>query len=225
MIGRVEIGAEGRAAGIGMLDDDDRGLVEFRHQLIGGVGIVQIVVAQLLALELAGGGDAGAALARDVEGRALMGVLAIAQHLAALARQDQPRRQGLVAAHPAGDGGVIGGGAGEGGGGELPAQRQAEGALLRRHLGGDQRVVRGRGGDRDEIVILGRGADHRRPAHIDVLDAGGLVGAGPQRRLEGVEIGDQEIDGVDAMGLHGCAMGCIVAPRQEPAMDPADAGS
>ncbi len=67
-----------------MLDDGDRrgGLrIELRHELIGRVSVVEIVVGELLALDLHGGGDAEALLARAVEGRPLMRVLAIAQRL------------------------------------------------------------------------------------------------------------------------------------------------
>jgi hypothetical protein len=67
--------AAGDAAGIGMLDDRaDRAIVgvELRHQLEGRVGVVDVVVAQLLALVLGGGGHAGAG-AVGVEGRCWCG--------------------------------------------------------------------------------------------------------------------------------------------------------
>ena len=53
-----------------MLDDGDRGRargIELADQLEGGVGIVDVVVGQLLALKLASGGDAGPHVAGDIE--------------------------------------------------------------------------------------------------------------------------------------------------------------
>ena len=50
--------ADGDAAGIGVLDDGDRRRRELGDQLVGGIGVVEVVVAELLALDLLGGGDA-----------------------------------------------------------------------------------------------------------------------------------------------------------------------
>ena len=57
-IGRGEIVRDRDAAGIGMLDDGDGGLGELGRQLVGGVGVVEIVVGELLALDLPRRGDA-----------------------------------------------------------------------------------------------------------------------------------------------------------------------
>jgi hypothetical protein len=96
-----------------MFDDDNGGRGEFRDAFIGCVRIVQIVVGEFLALDLRCGGDAGASGGGGVEGGGLVGVFAIAQHLAAGAGDGGaggiflavPRRE------PGGDGGIIGGGA------------------------------------------------------------------------------------------------------------------
>ena len=56
------------------------GSVELADQLPAGVEIDEVVVAELLALELLGGGDAGAA-AVGVEGGALVGIFAVAEGL------------------------------------------------------------------------------------------------------------------------------------------------
>ena len=55
---------------------------------IGGVGVVDVVVGQLLALQLPRGGDAGPLVGRAIERRVLVRVLAIAQRL------DQPAAEG-----------------------------------------------------------------------------------------------------------------------------------
>jgi hypothetical protein len=80
-----------------VLDDRaDRAVVgvELRHQLERRVGVVDVVVAQLLALVLGGGGHAGAAGAVEVEGRGLVRVLAVAQRLASVPAK--ARRRGVA---------------------------------------------------------------------------------------------------------------------------------
>ena len=56
-----------------MLDDDAGGgaaRIELGDAFVGGVGVVDVVVGELLALQLPRGGDAGALLGRAVECRA-----------------------------------------------------------------------------------------------------------------------------------------------------------
>ena len=67
------------AAGIGVLDDGDgrrAGRFELAGQLERRVGVVDVVVGQLFALQLARRSDAGALLAGAVETCLLMRVLA-----------------------------------------------------------------------------------------------------------------------------------------------------
>ena len=90
-IGVEQVGPFGDAAGIGVLDDDaGRGArrVELADAFVGRVGVVDVVVGQLLALQLPRGGDAGPLVGRRVERRRLVRVLAIAQRL------DQPAAEG-----------------------------------------------------------------------------------------------------------------------------------
>ena len=112
------------------------GRVELRDGLEGGVGVVQVVVGQLLALHLRGGGDAGPRRAVRVEGGALVRVLAVAQRLLQRAGEGEARREVLAAPcrEPAGDRRVVGGGARIGRGRQAPAQREG-GAALRLDLG------------------------------------------------------------------------------------------
>ena len=73
-IGLEQVLTLGDAAGIGVLDDGDGGPLELGHQLESGVRVVQVVVAQLLALKLGRGRDAGPGIgAADIEGGRLMG--------------------------------------------------------------------------------------------------------------------------------------------------------
>ena len=80
------------------------GSLELGHELEGGVGVVEVVVAELLALELACRGDARPRLAAGVERRLLVRVLAVAQELLELARDDELLRENLAerAREPAG---------------------------------------------------------------------------------------------------------------------------
>ncbi len=204
-----------------MLDDGDRRLLELGDQLEGGVGVVQIVEAELLALDLLGAGDAGARRAADIEGGLLVRVLAVAQQLAAASAQRQALGQFVaqLAGEPAGDRRVVGAGMGIGLGGQPAAQIQRGGAAVFRHLRHHRGVVLGPGDDGDEFVVLGGAADQGRPADIDVLDAGIEIGAARHRFLEGIEIDDQEVDRRDVVHRHGQLVLLVVAPRQQPAMD------
>ena len=102
-----------------MLDDDAGRAARGRKlgdAFIRRVGVVDVVVRELLALQLARGRDAGAALRRTVECGALMRILAVAQRLCELAAERAVRRRGLAQfiGKPVRDRGVIGGGAGIG---------------------------------------------------------------------------------------------------------------
>jgi hypothetical protein len=65
-------------------------------------------------------------------------------------------------------------------------------------------------------VVLRRGADHRRPADVDVLDRGLLVDViAGDGLLEGVEVDRDQVDRLDPLGGQRVHMGGVVAPRQE----------
>jgi hypothetical protein len=222
LVGLLEVRAQGDAAGVGVLDDRHRGAggrIELGHQLHRRVGVVDVVVAQLLALDLLGGGDAGARAGEDIEGGGLMRVLAIAHGLLELAGDGLAPRPRLprLAGEPGGDGRVIGRGAGVGAGGEPPAQVQRRRAMRlqrRQHLG---HVLRP-GADRYIAMVLGRRADHRRPADVDVLDAGLEARATGHRRLERIEVHVQQVDRADAVLAHGRRVAGRVAHPQEAAV-------
>ena len=150
----------------------------------------------------------------------LVRVLAIAQRL------DQPsadgaeiRRVGLeLAGEPVRDRGVIGGGAGIGLGREPAAQRQRGGARIGGEFVEHGLIIRRFDDDRDVVMVLGRGADHRRAPDVDILDAFLETGALIDGRLERIEIDHQQVDRRDAVILHGFRMLGIVADRQQSAM-------
>src|SRR3546814_2161989 len=85
-------------------------------------------------------------------------------HLRRRAGQGETARKGVaqLAGQPAGDGGIVGGGAGIGGRGQTAAQRQGGGAAVRPHLLQHRGVVLDVDHDGDEVVVLGGGADQDR---------------------------------------------------------------
>src|SRR6185437_6307535 len=89
--------------------------------------VVEVVEGELLALELLGRCDAGAALAGHIEGRLLMRVLAIAPRLLERGAERQHRREGLAAPgrEPLGDRRIVSRGARIGETREPAAKRQS----------------------------------------------------------------------------------------------------
>lgn len=67
-------------------------------------------------------------------------------------------------------------------------------------------------------MILGRGADHRRPADVDIFDAFDEICTFLHRRFERIEIDHQKIDRCDAMRLHGAFMLGIASDREQSPM-------
>src|SRR6185437_12559738 len=100
------------------------------------IGIVDVVVGKLLALNLFGGRHAEPFLARDIERCFLMGILSVTQRLAELSAERTPPRRFLVAIlrqfarQPAGDFGVVSGGAGVSDLGQLAAMLKRRCALV-----------------------------------------------------------------------------------------------
>ena len=85
---------------------------------------------------------------------------------------------------------------------------------LRQH----QRVVAAVDHDGDVGVVLGGGADHGRPADVDVFDRGRELGVARDGCLERIEIDHQQIDRRDAVLPHRLRVLAIVADRQQAAM-------
>ena len=202
-----------------MLDDHTGRLGEFGHQFVGGVGIGDVVVAQLLALQLAGVGDAGATVGRAIEGARLVRVLAVAQGLGEAAGDGFADRGRILdpVGEPGGDCGVIGGGAGKGAGGQLLAQGQRGRAVGLERV---NHLIHGVpiDADGDVAVVLGRRADHGRAADVDVLDTGLEARARFNSGFEGVEIDPGDIDRADAVLFHRCGMGGGIADPQQAAV-------
>ena len=207
-----------------MLDDRTGGgpaWIEFSGKLECRVGVVDIVVGELLALHLSRRCNAGGDGPRVIEGGALMRVLAIAQAQSELAAESPVGRGGEIhfLREPVRDCRIIHGRPRECFLRELLAQLPRRGAAMRRHFGEEQLVIAGIDDNRDIVVILGGGADHRRAADVDIFDAIVERSAAGDRCLERIKIHDKDIDRRDAMRQHRCLMFGVFPYRQKPAVN------
>src|SRR5262249_7778510 len=144
-----------------MLDDGaGRGAlgIELGDAFIGGVGVIDVVVGELLALRLARRRDAGAGLAGAIEGGRLVRVLAVAQGFREPAADGAIGRRWIAqrGCEPIRDGGVIGGSAAIGLGGEPLAQRQCGRAVVLLKLRQQRRIIIGVDDHGYVGVVLGR---------------------------------------------------------------------
>ena len=155
-----------------MFDDGDAWFVKFCHQFKRRITVADIVVAEGLALDKPCRHHAGTrfAFGDAVEHGLLVRILAIAEghfRIPGEAKLLAEGREFLGAPQPPRNHAVIGGGVGEcrrrqfcaGCGGNSPPQ-----------FFNNSRVILWVGGDGDEIVILGGGANHGRPANIYIFN-------------------------------------------------------
>ena len=218
---------DGDAARIGVLDDDAGRLGEGLHALPRRVGVADVVVRELLALQLPVGRDrARGRLFVAVERRLLVRVLAVAQvlHLRGLEVEavGEGRRRAVGAARrqPVADRAVVGRRVRE----RLPRQRESrrrgQRAAVGLEFGDERRIVRGIDDDADVLPVLRRGAHHRRTADVDVLDRVVQRAAGPRDGLaERVQVDDDQVDGRDRVLLERRGVRRDVAAREDAAVD------
>ena len=215
----------GHAAGVGVLDDDACRLLEGLHAFPGGIGISDVVVGQLLALQLLVGGQrARCGLCLAVEGGKLVRVLAIAHGLHTLELQGERGGQRRLAAVFGNGRQVVGHGAVVLRGMAVGLHRQVEAggagdSLLRLQLLQHRLVVGRIDDDGDTGVVLGGRAQHGRAPDVDVLD--GFIErhawAG-HRLLERIQVDGQQVDAADPVLLEGCHVRRQVTPGQQAAM-------
>ena len=94
------------------------------------------------------------------------------------------------------------------------------------HFLDERRVIGDASDDGDVFEVLGRGADHRRAADVDVLDEVAEGDAGLRGGLlKGVEVDDHHIDGLDAVRGDGSFVLGVAADVEQAAMDTGDGGS
>ena len=167
----------------------------------------------------------GRGLGGQVQRRALMRILAVAQRAEALvqdAAEGAPFRRGFanLPRQPVRDRSVVDGGPGVG----LLRHPAAEGEGCRPAVQAqfvDQpRIVVDIDDHGDVVVVLCPGADHRRAADVDILDPVLERGAPGKRLLERIEIDDQKVDRRDVVGDHRRLMGGLRADREQAAVHP-----
>jgi len=198
---------ERAAARVVVLDDGHARQRELVADRPRGVEVVQVVEAELFAVQLRHLREQVLPQAHlGVVGGALVRVLAVLEleDLLVVAH-DVVGEVALGLAEPVGDDEVVVRRTVERLGGELTQGLVAELARLL-ELGKDLAVVFVTGHDGDPGVVLGGGADHARTADVDVLDDDLVLDPAPPRDLlEGVEAADDHVDGLDVVlgdGLH-----------------------
>ena len=67
-------------------------------------------------------------------------------------------------------------------------------------------------------MVLGRSADHRGTADVDVLDRGRIIASGRTNGFERVEVDDREVDALDAVLAHRSLVFLVVTDRKKAAM-------
>jgi hypothetical protein len=118
-----------------------------------------------------------------------------------------------------GDGAVIGRRAGKDFGGEFSAQGQG-GLAGFGNLFADFSVIRRVDDDGDAVVVFGGAAKHGGAADVDIFDGvvQGDIGFGDSL-FEGVEVDDDEVDGLDAVFAGGGFVTGVAADVEQTAVD------
>ena len=225
--------AHGHAAGVGVLDDDAGRRVELLDAFPGRIGVGNVVVAQLFALQLLAGHDAaGRRVQVTVQRSVLVGVFSVAQvlhldkHAVALRREQGALGRAVDLRFVKDDGGQI----------------VADGAVVLRdaiECSYRQRkfrcqadaaadfefcyhlvVLAGIGQHGHVFPVLGARAHHGRAANVDVFDgisqrAAGLGYGG----FKGVEVHAQNVDGGNVVRVERRDVLGQIAPRQQAAVD------
>ena len=210
-----------------MFDDDAGWHVKSLHALPGRVGISNIVVRQLLALQLAIRGQAaGYASQITVKRRALVGIFSVTQCLHAVELHVQSRRERFTAAvrlqrrQIIADRAVIGGRMRKRLAGKTEARICAECTSGRTHLLQQSGVIGGVGDHRNMLIVLRRAAHHRRAADVDVFDRifqrAVRLGDGLGKR---VKVDADQVDAGNPRLLHRRHMFRQIAAAEQPGMD------
>ena len=184
-----------------------------------GIGILDVVVRQLLAVQLFGRGQReGHSLLLAVELRCLMRVLTIAQRLHQVELQKELLVQTGLLAHVGRDHRIVLRRM------RISLGRKGQTGLLQRiamslDLVQNLRIVLGVANHRHVSPILGCRTQHRRTANVDILDC--LLDRHTlllNRLTEGIEIHADHVDKLDLILLEGLQVALIVTTSQQTAM-------
>ncbi len=202
-----------------MLKTHAERLVELAYDAQRGVGGLNIVVRQLLAVELLGRRQRiGSRVGRAVKAGLLVGILAVAQALHRVELQEEFFVQSRGLAHVGGDHRIVLGRVG------ICLCRELQTGFDRGVSRGfdlaDDTVVIGRIAHyRHVLIVLRRASQHRRAADIDIL-YGVLhrnVGFG-DRLAERIEVHAHHVDELDAVLFQSLQVALVVAARQQTAV-------
>jgi hypothetical protein len=209
-VGVRTAGAFGDAAGVGVFDDHAGRRFELAYAFPRGVGVGEIVVAELLALQLRERGERARHRPEiAIERAVLMRVFAVAQihhfdEVAVVLRREQRKaavvldRRQIVA-----DERVVLRDTVERGDRQREAGLRGQRAEIGVEFFEDAGVLRRIGGDRDAGVVFRGGSQHRGAADVDVLDD--LVHRAVRirrHRFERIQVQYQQIDRTDAVFGH-----------------------
>ena len=234
VVGGGDVLGHGGAAGVLVLENHARRLVELAHEIPGGIRIQVVVVRKRLTLNLLGAHERmlgaaklGKLVGEAVDGGRLLRILAVAQVVGLL--EPHAKLVGKVALglgvallgielvrKPGGDGSVV-----ERGGLvdlelQLATGGERGGAIVGTHLVEDAVVVLRVNHHGHARGVLGGGAQHGGTADVDVLDGVRVrdVGLG-NGLLELIEVDDHEVDHADAvLGRLGHVLGVVAAGEQ-----------
>ena len=202
-----------------MLQTNAEGLIELAHDSQRSVGILDIVVRKLLAVQLLGRSERERnGLLLGIEHRLLVGVLTVAQRLLEVELQEELLVQAGLLAHVGSDHRIVLSRVGVGLGRELQT------ALLLRvaellDLGQNLVVILGVANHRYIVPVLGSRTQHRRTADIDILN--GLLDRYAlllNRLTEGIEVHAHQVDKLDSVLLQRLKMALVIAASQQTAM-------
>mmetsp|Transcript_89375 Transcript_89375/g.236341 ORF Transcript_89375/g.236341 Transcript_89375/m.236341 type:complete len:549 (+) Transcript_89375:284-1930(+) len=193
------------------------GLSQLVHQLPGVHRIQQIDVPGRPGHHLEG---QLAAHDRAESSGQLVGIASVLQRPLHLESHGLRRRGGGdLPGEPLRHRGVVGRCEGVGCSGLVLAEAVAGAAALRCHLLDDPSVLRRARHDRHRGIVLRRRPDHRRPADVDVLDAGSKVvrvlGDG---FVERVQVDHDQVDTADTVLLHLLLVLLVAARSQQAAV-------
>ena len=214
-----DILTDGGTAGVHVLQTDAERLIELAHDGQSGVGILDIVVRKLLAVQLLGRSERERnGLLLGIEHRLLVGVLTVAQRLLEVELQEELLVQAGLLAHVGSDHRIVLSRVGVGLGRELQT------ALLLRvaellDLGQNLVVILGVANHRYIVPVLGSRTQHRRTADIDILN--GLLDRYAlllNRLTEGIEVHAHQVDKLDSVLLQRLKMALVIAASQQTAM-------
>ena len=214
-----DILADGSTAGIHMFEPHAERLIELADDTQRGIGILDIVVRQLLAVELTGKSQRIRHLfLLTVELGRLVGVLPVAQRLHEVEFKEQLLVKPGLCTHIGRDHRIVLSRMGVCFGRKFQARslfRIAAGTDFTEHL----LIVRRVADHRDVGPVLGRRTQHRRAADVDVLDGVLHLHIGFGNGLaERVEVHTDHVDKFDIVIFQGFQVFGIVASRQQAAV-------